>query len=108
LIDFSKHGLDGWRVVPEQHGVVFDRLDDFSAPLKLFLRTVREANVDALHEIHPGQFLDDVLHRGRGEVVKQHWNDHSNRHMRAARRIFFSMRPRSSSTNRVKVGTTFC
>ena len=27
---------------------------------------------------------------------------------RAARRIFFSMRPRSSSTRRVKVGTTFC
>ena len=27
---------------------------------------------------------------------------------RAARRIFFSMRPRSSSTKRVKVGTTFC
>ena len=27
---------------------------------------------------------------------------------RAARRMLFSMRPRSSSTRRVKVGTTFC
>ena len=27
---------------------------------------------------------------------------------RAARRILFSMRPKSSSTRRVKVGTTFC
>jgi hypothetical protein len=37
LIDFLQHGLDGWRVVPEQHTVIFDRLDDFSRPLKLFL-----------------------------------------------------------------------
>jgi hypothetical protein len=58
--------LDGWRVVPEQHTAVFDRLDDFYRPLKLFLRTVGEGDIDALDEIHLGQFLDDVLHGRRG------------------------------------------
>jgi hypothetical protein len=33
-------------------------LDDLSPPLKLFLRAVGEADVDALYEIHPGQLLD--------------------------------------------------
>ena len=87
---FSSTDWTGWRVVPEQDTVVFDRLDDFFRPLKLFLRTVGEADVDAIHEIHPGQFLDDVLHGGRGEVVEQRWDDHPNRHTpRRTQNTFF-------------------
>ena len=59
-------------------------------PLKLFLRAVGEADVDALYEIHPSQLLDDVLHGGRREVVEQRWNDYSNGHIpRRAQNSFF-------------------
>jgi chemotaxis regulatin CheY-phosphate phosphatase CheZ len=90
LIDLLQHGLDGWRVVPEQDTVVFDWLDDLSPSLKLFLRALGEADVDALYEIHASQLLDDVLHGGRRKVVEQRWNDYSNGHIpRRAQNSFF-------------------
>jgi hypothetical protein len=75
LIDLLEHGLNRRRVVPEQNPTVFDRLDDLSCPLKLCLQTLGEADVDTLDEIHPCQFLDDVLHGGRGKIGKQRWDN---------------------------------
>jgi hypothetical protein len=80
LIDFLKHGVNRRRLRPEQYPTVSERLDDLSCPLKLCLRTLGEANVDALDEIDPGQFLDDVLHGGRGKIAKQSRDNYPDRH----------------------------
>ena len=87
---------------------VFNRLDDFPPPLKLFLRTVRKADVTRFTKSIAANSSMMCCMAGEERSLNNAGMTTPIRTRRAARTILFSMRSRSSSTKRVKVGTTFC